>query len=66
MELSLNANKNLTKEIEKLTNEYDLIQNEYIRIEESNIMNIQKIENYKFMMENVILEFHKLCIKILN
>jgi hypothetical protein len=53
-------------EFNKLMSEYENIQNQIEQLEKSNVINYERITNYKSMMENIILEYHKLCTKLFN
>lgn len=62
----MDSNENLNMIYEKMIEEYKLVQNQCVQIQELNIKNNEQIENYKIMMENIILEYHKLCTKLFN
>ena len=59
-------NIEIPDEIDELKNLCEKIGIECKQLEELNIINSVKIKNYKMMMENIILEFHKLCMKLSN
>lgn len=57
---------NLTEELNKMGVEYDKLQIQLNHMKKLNDLNNDKIKKYKIMIENIILEYHKLCVKLLD